>query len=100
MRSFAPAVLICLALAAIVGGWLIAAAARGGSTADAPAPTPPSFAASAPPTPQKRTAPPAIDNDAPARHARRTACVKEAKSKRLAGARLSAYVKSCIKPSA
>lgn len=100
MRSFAPAVLVCLALAAVVGGWLIAAAARGGSTADAPAPMPASFgAAAAAPATQKRAPPAAaIDNDAPARHARRRACLKEAKSKRLIGAKRSAYVNSCMKP--
>jgi hypothetical protein len=40
-----------------------------------------------------------IDNDAPARHARRTACLKDAKSKKLVGAQRTAYVKDCVGPS-
>ena len=92
MRTFLPAALACLALASVMGGWLIAATAGGGA-ATTPAP------ASSPSTPASRPAPaPAssIDNDAPARHARRTACLKTAKSKKLVGAQRNAYVKDCV----
>ena len=91
MRTFLPAALACLALASVMGGWLIAATA-GGSPAKTPAP------ASPPPTAAPRPAAPAssIDNDAPARHARRTACLKDAKSKKLVGAQRNAYVKDCV----
>jgi len=94
MRMFLPAVLTCLALASMIGGRLIAATA-GGSPAKIPAP------ASPPPTtaPRPTPAPAAgssIDNDAPARHARRTACLKDAKSKKLVGAQRDAYVKDCV----
>jgi hypothetical protein len=95
MRPFAPAVLVCLALASGIGGWLIATASSG-SGANPPSTSP----AAHPASPQKAAgaaAPAAsIDNDAPARHARRTACLKVAKGKKLVGAKRSSYVKSCM----
>jgi hypothetical protein len=95
MRTLLPVILACIALASAMGGWMIAAAAvPGGGPARVPAP------ASLPPTlPQKpmTTASP-VDNDAPARHARRTACLKDAKTKKLVGAQRNAYVKGCVGP--
>ena len=35
-------------------------------------------------------------SDAAAKHARRTACLKEAKTRKLVGAEKNAYVKNCI----
>ena len=35
-------------------------------------------------------------SDAAAKHAKRTACLKEAKTKKLVGAEKNAYVKNCI----
>jgi len=92
MRTFLPAVLACLALASVASGWLIAAAAAAGaSPTKTPAP------ASAPSTaPKPAAAGSSIDNDAPARHARRTACLKDAKTKKLVGAQRTAYVKDCM----
>jgi hypothetical protein len=90
MRTFLPAALACLALASVMGGWLIAATA-GGSPAKTPAPASPSTAAPRPAAPAS-----SIDNDAPARHARRTACLRDAKSKKLVGAQRNAYVKDCV----
>jgi len=91
MRAFLPAILACLALASVLSGWLIAAAA-GGSTDKIAAP------ASAPVTAAQKPAGAAapVDNDAPARHARRTACLKEAKARKLVGARRTTYVKDCM----
>ncbi len=40
----------------------------------------------------------AADNAAAARHARRTACLKEARTKKLVGANRTAYVKKCVGP--
>ncbi len=92
MRAFLPAILACLALGSVVSGWLIAAAVAGGS------PDRPSAPASAPVSAAQRpaAAPSPIDNDAPARHARRTACLKDAKAKKLLGAQRAAYVKNCM----
>jgi hypothetical protein len=92
MRTFLPAVLACLALASVIGGRLIAATA-GGSPAKIPAPASPPPAAAPRPAPAAGSS---IDNDAPARHARRTACLKDAKSKKLVGAQRDAYVKNCV----
>ena len=36
------------------------------------------------------------DNEAAARHAKRTACLKEAKAKKLVGAQRAAFVKDCV----
>ncbi|HEX4151084.1 MAG TPA: hypothetical protein VHY75_02620 [Steroidobacteraceae bacterium] len=100
MRSFAPAVLVCLAFAAVVGGWLIATAARGGSAATSATNSSAAASGAAPASAQNPVAAPAptapIDNIAPARHARRTACLKDAKHKRLVGAQRTAYVKNCM----
>ncbi|HEY3852509.1 MAG TPA: hypothetical protein VGL87_16170 [Steroidobacteraceae bacterium] len=92
MRTFLPAALACLALASVMGGWLIAATA-GGSPAKVPAPASPP--PTAPPHPAS-AAGSSIDNDAPARHARRTACLKDAKSKKLVGAKRDDYVRNCV----
>jgi hypothetical protein len=47
----------------------------------------------APPAPQTAPSP---DGDAAARHAKRTACLKEAKTRKLVGAQKSAYLKACF----
>jgi hypothetical protein len=94
MRTFLPAVLACLAPASVIGGWLIAAAAASGGS---PAKTPAAVTAPSPAAAQKSaTAQTTIDNDAPARHVKRTACLKDAKSKKLVGAKRTAYVKGCM----
>ena len=36
------------------------------------------------------------DNEAAARHAKRTACIKQARAKKLVGAQKTAYIKGCI----
>ena len=36
------------------------------------------------------------DNDAAARHAKRTACLKEAKARKLIGAKKAAFLKECL----
>jgi hypothetical protein len=38
-------------------------------------------------------------NEAAARHAKRTACLSQARAKKLVGAQRTAYVKGCIGPS-
>ncbi len=72
-----------------------------------PAQSPPAAAPSPPvPAPGSVGAPvdsvpppadsPAAAADAAARHAKRTACLKEAKTKKLLGAERTAYVKNCV----
>jgi hypothetical protein len=55
------------------------------------------------PTPTPTPAPPAaapapapVVNDAAAKHAKRTACLKEANAKKLVGAEKTAFLKNCI----
>jgi hypothetical protein len=42
------------------------------------------------------TSPAAASGDAAAKHARRTACLKEAKAKKLVGAAKTSFVKNCV----
>ena len=89
MRSV-PAVAFLLALAALAGGaW---AAPDAPSTAPAPA-------AAAPAAPVSAGNPSSADNEAAARHAKRRACIKQARTKKLVGAQKTAYIKGCIGPS-
>ncbi len=77
MRVLSPALIVFLALAGGAGRFAIAQAGR-----QEPANLPTS--ASAP------------DNEAAARHARRTACLKESKAKKLVGAQKAAFLKDCL----
>jgi hypothetical protein len=52
-------------------------------------------AAPSPPAPAAPAAP-ADGSDAAAKHAKRTACLQEARSKKLVGAARTAYVKNCV----
>jgi hypothetical protein len=70
--TVAAAVCICVLPVAVVG-------------AESPAPQPSPPTAAAPPS-----------GDAAAKHAKRTACLKDAKSKKLVGADKTSYLKECI----
>jgi hypothetical protein len=85
MRSV-PAVALLIALSALAGGWSSAAS-------DPPATAPPPPAAT-PPVPAGSTA--SADNEAAVRHAKRTACINQARAKKLVGAQKTAYIKGCI----
>jgi hypothetical protein len=84
MRSVPAVVLI--ALSALAGGrsW----------AAPPPPVTVPSPPKAAPPTPAG--SPSSADNEAAARHARRTTCIDQARAKKLVGAQKTAYIKGCI----
>jgi hypothetical protein len=75
MRSLLPAAVLCLSPLLLAGGFTVAQTAQ-------PAPAAP--------------APATAGSDAAARHAKRTACLKEAKAKKLLGPDKTAYIKSCI----
>jgi hypothetical protein len=81
MRSV-PAVALLIALSALAGSW----ATEPPAPATPPAPTRPTPAATAS----------NADNEAAARHAKRTACINQARAKKLVGAQKSAYIKGCI----
>jgi hypothetical protein len=86
MRSV-PAVALLIALAALAGGRSLAATSP-------PAPVPAATAHAPAPVPTATTS--AADNEAAARHARRTACITQARAKKLVGAQKTAYIKGCI----
>jgi hypothetical protein len=82
MRSGHPAAVLCLALALL--GAQLACAQSASPTAPAAAP------------PAAQAAPPAnTGSDAADRHAKRTACIQDAKTKKLHGPDKTAYIKSC-----
>jgi hypothetical protein len=78
MRSGFPAAVVCLALS------------LAGVPAPAAAPPAPAAAAPVPATSSATTG-----SDAADRHAKRTACIKDAKTKKLHGPDKTAYIKNC-----
>jgi hypothetical protein len=88
MRSV-PAVALLIALAALAGGRSWAATAP-------PSPVPPATAHAPAPAPVPAANTSAPDNEAAARHAKRTACITQARAKKLVGAQKTAYIKGCI----
>ena len=82
MRVLLPAMIVCLLLAV-------------GSVASIPAAQSEPAASAAPGQPPVAATGTNADNDAAAKHAKRTACLKEARSKKLVGAQKSAYIKDC-----
>jgi hypothetical protein len=90
-RTVAAAVCFCLPVA----GALAAPPAR---LADVPGSAAPGAAApgtAAPASPPAATPPP---GDAAAKHAKRTACLRDAKAKKLVGAEKTAFLRNCIAP--
>jgi len=84
MRSL-PAVALLIALSALAGSW----------ASEPPAAAPPPTAAAQPaPAPAAGTG--NTDNEAAARHAKRTACINQARAKKLVGAQKTAFIKGCI----
>lgn len=93
MRALLTAISVCLLLAVLAGRFDAALADTPSTPATAPAAAPPLHAA-APVTPNDGTGTSA--DDAAAKHAKRTACLKSAKEKKLVGAQKSAFVKDCV----
>jgi hypothetical protein len=91
-RTVAAAVCFCLPVAGVL-------AAPPVLRADVPGTATPGTAApgaAATPTRPPAAAPPA--GDAAAKHAKRTACLKDAKAKKLVGAEKTAFLRNCIPP--
>jgi hypothetical protein len=83
MRVLLPAMTVCLLLLGVGSAASIAAAQSEPAASATPAQPP----VAAPGT--------SADNDAAAKHAKRTACLKEARAKKLVGAQKTAYIKDC-----
>jgi hypothetical protein len=88
--STCPAV--CLLLYAVAGGFAGAPPAQIAETPGTPAAATPAPAAAKPTSAAPAAAPSA---DAAAKHAKRTACLKEAKAKKLVGADKTSFLKGC-----
>ncbi len=87
---FMPVVALLLAVSALAAG-RSRAATTPPSTAAPTAVTPPVSM-----TPVSTAGPSSADNEAAARHAKRTACINQARTKKLVGAKKTAYIKGCI----
>jgi hypothetical protein len=87
MRFSSVAAAVCLWLYSAAGGFA-AASAQTGDTPATPAP------AAAKPSPAAPAAAPS--GDAAAKHAKRTACLRQAKDKKLVGADKTSFLKGCI----
>jgi hypothetical protein len=105
MRFSTVAAAVCLCLLPMAGAFTAPPPAPRadipGTTTTAPGAAAPGVATpatAAPPAaktaPTPSSAPPS--GDAAAKHAKRTACLKDAKTKKLVGADKSAFLKSCI----
>ena len=95
MRFSTVAAAVCLCLAPIAGGF---AAAPPAPLTNAPAVTTGVAATGVPAAakPSPAAAPAPSSGDAAAKHAKRTACLKDAKAKKLVGADKTSFLKSCI----
>lgn len=82
----------CLIVSAASAGLLSLAERPATATSTSAAPAPASTAPAAPGTPSSSSA----ADEAAARHAKRTACLKNARLKKLVGAKRTSYVKECM----
>ena len=85
MRALLPTATACLLLSPL---WADATTPQ--STAAPAAPTAPAAAPAGTPVAT------AADNDAAAKHAKRTACRKNAKARKLVGDQKTVYIKDCV----
>jgi len=88
MRLSLPAI----ALSVCVSPFGLAAAAPSGNATSAGSPKAVPATAAPPPA----VPPDAPASDAAARHAKRTACLKQAKAKKLVGAGKNSFIKDCV----
>jgi hypothetical protein len=92
MRFSAVAAAVCLSLSPVMGGFAdVPETAASATAASATAASANGIPAVAKPAPAAAPA-----GDAAAKHAKRTACLKDAKGKKLVGAEKTAFLKNCI----
>ena len=89
MRFSTVAAAVCLSLSPLMSGFA-AAPALGTDTPGTAA------AAATVPAAAKPAPAPAPSGDAAAKHAKRTACLKDAKAKKLVGAEKTEFLRSCM----
>jgi hypothetical protein len=96
-RTVAAAVCFCLPVAGVLAAPpVLRADVPGTATPGASTPGAAAPGAAATPTSPPAAAPP--PGDAAAKHAKRTACLKDAKAKKLVGAEKTAFLRNCIPP--
>jgi hypothetical protein len=97
MRFPTMAAAVCLGLYSVAGGLAAAPRAQIADTPATPAPTTPAPTAPAPAAAKPSPAAPAAapSGDAAAKHAKRTACLKQAKERKLVGADKTSFLKGC-----
>jgi hypothetical protein len=88
MRCPLPLITAYILSASLAAGLTLASAQ--GTPPVAPAAAPPAASSPAP------AAASSADNDAAAKHAKRTACLKDARAKKLVGVQRTAFVKQCV----
>jgi hypothetical protein len=93
MRFSAVAAAVCLSLLPVACGF---AAAPPALRADVPEASAPAISVPAAAKPAPVPPPASPTGDAAAKHAKRTACLKDAKAKKLVGAEKTAFLKNCI----
>jgi hypothetical protein len=86
MRLFLPAIALCVC----VSPFGLATAAPSGDFSKT------ASTKAVPATPPPQAAPEVPASDAAVRHAKRTACLKQAKAKKLVGAERNSFVKDCV----
>jgi len=89
---FSAVAAVCLSLLPMAGGFAAAPPALRADVPEAAAP-----AGGVPPAVKPAPVPPSgtPSGDAAAKHAKRTACLKDAKAKKLVGAEKTAFLKNC-----
>ncbi len=100
MRALLPTATVCLLLSPF---WTVTVNAQSISAPPAPAPAPASATAPTAPAAVPATAASpgtpaatAADNEAAAKHAKRTACRKKARAKKLVGDEKTTFIKDCV----
>jgi len=93
MQFSTVAAAVCLSLAPVAWGF---AAAPPAQFADAPTAVMPAAGAPAAAKTSPAAASTPSSGDAAAKHAKRTACLKDAKAKKLVGADKTSFLKTCI----
>jgi hypothetical protein len=97
MRFSTVAAAVCLSLLSMAGGSAATPPQTRGDVQGTGTPAPASPAAAVPAAAKSASVPAATPSgDAAAKHAKRTACLKDAKAKKLVGAEKTEFLKNCI----
>jgi hypothetical protein len=98
MRFSTVAAAVCLSLLPMAGGFAATPPQTRGDVqgTGTPAPATAATATAVPAAAKSASVPGTPSSDAAAKHAKRTACLKDAKTKKLVGAEKTEFLKNCI----